>query len=63
LFARDKMNDSTILSGHVAAYYHYSGQVQMLGLGVIRGQVRGLMQYNVLLMDDGGLPLGGIDQQ
>jgi len=57
------MNDSTILSGHVAAYYPYSGQVQMLGLGVIRGQVRGLMQYNVLLMDDGGLPLGGIDQQ
>ena len=35
------MNDSTILSGHVAAYYPYSGQVQMLGLGVIRGQVRG----------------------
>jgi len=35
----------------------------MLGLGGIQGQVRGLMQHNVLLMDDGGLPLGGIDQQ
>jgi len=35
----------------------------MLGLGGIQGQVRGLMQHNVLLMDDGGLPLGVIDQQ
>ncbi len=83
LFARDEMNDSTMLSGHVAAtreraqtseseyliaaqdttYYNYSGQTQMSGLGVIQGKVRGLMQHNVLLMDDGGLPLGVIDQQ
>lgn len=77
------MNDSTMLSGHVAAtreraqaseseyliaaqdttYYNYSGQGQMTGLGVIQGKVRGLMQHNVLLMDDRGLPLGVIDQQ
>ncbi len=83
LFARDEMNDSTMLSGHVAAtreraqaseseyliaaqdttYYNDSGQAQMSGLGVIQGKVRGLMQHNVLLMDDGGLPLGVINQQ
>lgn len=83
LFARDEMNDSTMLSGHVAAtreraqaseseyliaaqdttYYNYSAQAQMSGLGRIQGKVRGLMQHNVLLMDDGGLPLGIVDQQ
>ena len=83
LFARDEMNDSTMLSGHIAAtreraqasdseyliaaqdttYYNYSGQTQMSGLGVIQGKIRGLMQHNVLLMEDGGLPLGVIDQQ
>jgi len=83
LFAKDKMSDSTMLSGHVAAtreraqaseseyliaaqdttYYNYSGQRQMSGLGVIQGKIRGLMQHNVLLMDDGGQPLGVIDQQ
>ncbi|RZM76653.1 IS4 family transposase [Leptolyngbya iicbica] len=83
LFAKDEMNSSTMLSGHVAAtraraqaseseyliaaqdttYYNYSGQAQMSGLGVIQGQVRGLMQHNVLLMDEGGLPLGIVDQQ
>ncbi|NJL00774.1 MAG: hypothetical protein HC838_03725 [Spirulinaceae cyanobacterium RM2_2_10] len=35
----------------------------MSGLGVIQGKDRGLMQHNVLLIDDGGLPLGVIDQQ
>ena len=74
------MNDSTTLSGHVAATrarvqasdreyliaaqdttdYNYSGQAQMSGLGRIQGKVRGLMQHNVLLMDDGVLPLGVI---
>jgi hypothetical protein len=83
LFARDEMNTSTMLSGHVAAtreraqaseseyliaaqdttYYNYSGQVQMSGLGVIQGKVRGLMQHNVLLLDEGGLPLGIVHQQ
>jgi len=80
LFSRDEMNDSTTLSGHVAATraraqasdreyliaaqdttdYNYSGQAQMSGLGRIQGKVRGLMQHNVLLMDDGVLPLGVI---
>ncbi len=35
----------------------------MSGLGVIQGQVRGLMQHNVLLIDEGGLPLGIVHQQ
>ena len=83
LFARDEMNASTMLSGHVAAtrarvqasaseyliaaqdttYYNYSGQGQMSGLGIIQGKVRGLMQHNVLLLNEDGLPLGVLDQQ
>ncbi len=83
LFARDDMNSSTMLSGHVAetharaqasdseyliaaqdtTYYNYSGQTQMTGLGRIQGKVRGLMQHNVFLIDEGGLPLGLVDQQ
>jgi hypothetical protein len=83
LFARDEMNASTLLSGHIAAtraraqaseseyliaaqdttYDNYSGQAQMSGLGVIQGKVRGLMQHNVLLINEGGLPLGIVHQQ
>ncbi len=83
LFARDDMNSSRLLSGHVAetqaraqsresqyliaaqdtTYYNYSGQTQMTGLGRIQGKVRGLMQHNVFLIDQGGLPLGLVDQQ
>ena len=35
----------------------------MTGLGIIQGKVRGLMQHNMLLIDEGGLPLGLVDQQ
>jgi hypothetical protein len=52
-----------LIAAQDTTYYNYSGQSQMSGLGVIQGKVRGLMQHNVLLMDDGGLPLGVVDQQ
>lgn len=52
-----------LIAAQDTTYYNYSGQAQLSGLGVIQGKVRGLMQHNVLLLDEGGQPLGVLDQQ
>lgn len=52
-----------LLAAQDTTYYNYSGHHQMTGLGTIQGRIKGLMQHNVLLMDEQGLPLGIIDQQ
>jgi hypothetical protein len=44
-------------------FYNYSGHTAMKGLGKLQGQVKGILQHNVLLLDQGGLPLGLVDQQ
>ncbi len=62
--ARAQASDSEyLIAAQDTTYYNYSGQAQMSGLGVIQGKVRGLMQHNLLLIDEDGLPLGVIDQQ
>lgn len=62
--ARAQRSDSDyLIAAQDTTYYNYSGQAQMSGLGVIQGKVRGLMQHNVLLIDENGQPLGVIDQQ
>lgn len=62
--ARAQASESEyLIAAQDTTYYNYSGQQQMSGLGVIQGQVRGLMQHNVLLIDEGGLPLGVVHQQ
>lgn len=61
--ARAQRSDSDyLIAAQDTTYYNYSGQAQMSGLGVIQGKVRGLMQHNVLLIDENGQPLGVIDQ-
>ena len=61
--ARAQACDSEyLIAAQDTTYYNYSGQTQMSGLGVIQGKVRGLMQHNVLL-NENGQPLGWIDQQ
>ena len=52
-----------LIAAQDTTYYNYSGHQQMSGLGIIQGKVRGLMQHNVLLTDEQGLPLGVLDQQ
>jgi hypothetical protein len=52
-----------LIAAQDTTYYNYSGQTQMSGLGRIQGKVRGLMQHNVLLMEQEGQPLGLIHQQ
>jgi len=52
-----------LIAAQDTTYYNYSGHHQMSGLGMIQGNVRGLMQHNVLLLEDSGRPLGLLDQQ
>ncbi|NJO73940.1 MAG: IS4 family transposase [Leptolyngbyaceae cyanobacterium RM1_406_9] len=52
-----------IIAAQDTTYYNYSGQRAMEGLGEIQGKVRGLLQHNVLLLDQVGLPLGLLAQQ
>ncbi|NEO88701.1 MAG: IS4 family transposase [Spirulina sp. SIO3F2] len=62
--ARAQARDSEyLIATQDTTYYNYSGQTQMSGLGRIQGKVRGLMQHNVLLIDQEGLPLGLLHQQ
>ncbi len=52
-----------IIAAQDTTYYNYSGQSSMTGLGTIQGKVRGLLQHNMLLLDEAGLPLGLLAQQ
>ena len=52
-----------IVAAQDTTYYSYAGHQAMSGLGEIQGNVRGLLQHNVLLLNDTGLPLGILSQQ
>jgi hypothetical protein len=52
-----------LIAAQDTTYYNYSGHKQIEGLGVIQGNVKGVIQHNVLLMNELGSPLGLIDQQ
>jgi hypothetical protein len=52
-----------LIAAQDTTYYNYSGHTQMDGLGVIQGKLKGIMQHNLLLMNELGQPLGVIDQQ
>lgn len=44
-------------------FYNYTGHKQMQGLGKLQGGILGILQHNVLLTSEKGVPLGLIDQQ
>ena len=52
-----------LIAAQDTTYYNYSGHESLSGLGVIQGKLQGLMQHNVLLCDELGLPLGLLNQQ
>ncbi len=52
-----------VLVAQDTTYYNYSGHHSMEGLGKIQGNVRGIMQHNLLSMSELGIPLGLIGQQ
>ena len=43
--------------------YNYSGQQAMAGLGKIQGQVKGVLQHNLLALSETGVPLGLLGQE
>jgi len=44
-------------------FYNHTGHKQMEGPGRLQGGILGILQHNVLLTSDKGVPLGLIDQQ
>lgn len=44
-------------------YYNYTTHKAMQGLGIIQGHIKGIMQHNVLLTSQLGMPLGIVNQQ
>lgn len=52
-----------LIAAQDTTYYNYTGQQEMAGLGVIQGNTRGVIQHNMMLMSEKGLPLGILHQQ
>lgn len=51
-----------ILVAQDTTYYNYSGHQAMKGLGKIQGQIKGIMQHNLLALSETGIPLGLLGQ-
>lgn len=52
-----------VLVAQDTTYYNYTGHQAMAGLGKIQGNVKGLMQHNLLAISEGGIPLGVLGQE
>jgi hypothetical protein len=52
-----------LIAAQDTTYYNYTGQKEMDGLGIIQGNTRGVIQHNMLLLSERGLPLGLLRQQ
>ena len=52
-----------LLVAQDTTYYNYSGQPAMAGLGKIQGNIKGVMQHNLLALSETGLPLGLLGQE
>ena len=52
-----------VIAAQDTTYYNYTGHKQMEGLGTIQGQIKGLMQHNIMLMSQKGKPLGIMGQK
>ena len=52
-----------LLVAQDTTYYNYSGQQAMAGLGKIQGNIKGIMQHNLLALSETGMPLGLVGQE
>lgn len=52
-----------LLAVQDTTFYNYAGHKCLEGIGVLQGDIPGLVQHNTLLLDEQGLPLGLVDQQ
>lgn len=55
--------DEYLIAAQDTTFYNYSGQTAMQHLGTLQGNIKGILQHNVLLLSQSGQPLGIIDQQ
>jgi hypothetical protein len=55
--------DGYLIAVQDTTFYNYSTHEAMQGLGTLQGEVKGVLQHNVLLLNQKGVPLGLIDQQ
>lgn len=56
-------NGQYIVVSQDTTYYNYTGHKRKAGLGLIQSGVKGIMQHNVLAMDEQGEPLGLLYQR
>ncbi len=54
---------SYLIAAQDTCFYNYNGHQAMEGLGLIQGNTKGIIQHNVMLLNELGIPLGLIDQQ
>ena len=52
-----------LIASQDTTFYNYTGHEHMEGLGKLQGGILGVLQHNVLLTSEKGVPLGLIDQQ
>jgi hypothetical protein len=52
-----------IIAVQDTTYYNYTGHQQLSGIGKIQGKIKGLLQHNLLVMHQGGMPLGVFSQE
>lgn len=52
-----------ILAIQDTTYYNYSSHRAMQGLGRIQGELKGVIQHNILMANDQGVPLGILGQE
>lgn len=55
--------DPYLIAVQDTTFYNYSTHKAMQGLGTLQPAVKGVLQHNVLLLNQKGVPLGLIDQQ
>ena len=63
LFRAEASAGEYLIAAQDTTYYNYTGQKEMKGLGVLQGNIRGLIQHNMLLLNEKGVPLGLLHQQ
>jgi hypothetical protein len=52
-----------ILVAQDTTYYNYTGHQAMAGLGKLQGNVKGIIQHNLLAVSELGIPLGVLGQE
>lgn len=52
-----------LVASQDTCFYNYNSHHAMEGLGLIQGNVKGIIQHNLMLFSELGIPLGLIDQQ